>query len=675
MSSQTRAAPVTLRFRAPASRSLPHASVLTGATLLAITAVAARLRLAHLGSVPDNPFYDAAVRTMAGSWHAFLFGALDPSGGVSVDKPPVDLWLQVASVKLLGYSPTALKLPQALAGIASVPLLFDLVRRGLGRAAGLAAAASLAVLPVAVMTARSDTMDTFMSFLVLAAAWFVVIALERDRARWLLAAGATIGLAFNVKLFQALLPLPALAAMWFVGSRLRPGRRILTAVAATVVATVVAFAWIVPVALTPASQRPYPIGSTNGSVWNLVFVFNGVDRLHGRPITTPDTLPPGTHVSAAVLRSQEQRARRVATTAGATRLLGRHFGATIGSELFPALATLGALLALAAFWLIRRRRPPTDARLGIAVAAMLAVWLAIGTALFSKMTSFHPRYFETISPAVAGMLGAGLCVLVLRGGRAGRLLAAAVLAATGLYAGTLASTAGASGHVELVACLAVAALLAVSAAGRALPRLLPPVAALAAIAAVLIVPLSASRTVVQTRAFDAERSGAMPPGWPQHFNHYLTAHRGRSRYAFASIAPAKAAPLIADDPQPVLMLTSYHSQPLISVPRLARLVRGGQVRYFLIGRRCTSALTRHTAACPPTAHWAIAHSTDVTPALGIGHRGLLYRIDYCRVTTPAATPARARGRSATPSARPRSATSASRASRAMCVQSRTAAGA
>ncbi len=83
-----------------------------------ITLGAAVLRLLHIGQVPPDPFYDAAVRSMALSWHNFFFGAFEPGGSVSIDKPPVDLWLQVLSVKLLGFSSTTLKLPEALAGIA-----------------------------------------------------------------------------------------------------------------------------------------------------------------------------------------------------------------------------------------------------------------------------------------------------------------------------------------------------------------------------------------------------------------------------------------------------------------------------------------------------------------------------------------------------------------------------
>src|ERR1700758_97554 len=124
-----------------------------------ITVGAAVLRLTQIAKVPPDPFYDAAVRSMTLSWHNFFFGAFEPGASVSIDKPPVDLWLQVISVKLLGFSSTTLKLPEAFAGIATVPLLYECVRRLWGFAAGVAAALAITVLPVEVITSRSDTMD------------------------------------------------------------------------------------------------------------------------------------------------------------------------------------------------------------------------------------------------------------------------------------------------------------------------------------------------------------------------------------------------------------------------------------------------------------------------------------------------------------------------------------
>src|SRR5438445_10915244 len=102
--------------------TLPRRAEWTALAL--ITAAAAALRLIGIAHVSPDPFYDAAVRSMGISWHNFFFGAFEPGGSVSIDKPPVDLWLQVASVNLLGFSSATLKLPQALAGAAAVPLLF-----------------------------------------------------------------------------------------------------------------------------------------------------------------------------------------------------------------------------------------------------------------------------------------------------------------------------------------------------------------------------------------------------------------------------------------------------------------------------------------------------------------------------------------------------------------------
>src|SRR5467141_2845265 len=135
--------------------TLPRRAEWTALAL--ITAAAAALRLIGIAHVSPDPFYDAAVRSMGISWHNFFFGAFEPGGSVSIDKPPVDLWLQVASVKLFGFTSTTLKLPEVLAGIAAVPLLFEVVRRIWSPSAGLAAALALTLLPVDVITSRSDT--------------------------------------------------------------------------------------------------------------------------------------------------------------------------------------------------------------------------------------------------------------------------------------------------------------------------------------------------------------------------------------------------------------------------------------------------------------------------------------------------------------------------------------
>ena len=86
-------------------------------------------------------YYAAVVKSMLSSWHNFFFVSFDPGGFVSVDKPPLGLWIQAASAWLFGFRGLSLLVRQALAGVLSVGLLFFLVRRAFGPLAGLVAGA------------------------------------------------------------------------------------------------------------------------------------------------------------------------------------------------------------------------------------------------------------------------------------------------------------------------------------------------------------------------------------------------------------------------------------------------------------------------------------------------------------------------------------------------------
>ena len=206
--------------------------------------VAAALRLAGIGAGSPDPYYDAAVRSMGTSWHALLVGAFEPGARVAIDKPPVDLWLQVASTKLLGFTTTALILPAALAGTLAVAALYDLLAVLFGRRAALAGALALAVLPIAVVSARSDTMDSVMAALVLGAAALTARAARSGRTGLLVAAGAVLGLAFEVKLFEALVAAPALVMLWGLGVDGGRRHRVGGLVGAGAAFAVVALAWL-----------------------------------------------------------------------------------------------------------------------------------------------------------------------------------------------------------------------------------------------------------------------------------------------------------------------------------------------------------------------------------------------------------------------------------------------
>lgn len=156
-----------------------------------------------------NLYYAAAIRSMLQNWHNFFFVAFDPGGFVSVDKPPLGFWIQAASAKLLGYSGFSILLPEALAGVLSVGMIYLVVRRVFGAGAGLLAALFLAITPISVVTNRNNTIDSLLALTVLLGAYAMTRAVERGSLRWLLLAGVLVGLGFNIKLLVSRYPLAA----------------------------------------------------------------------------------------------------------------------------------------------------------------------------------------------------------------------------------------------------------------------------------------------------------------------------------------------------------------------------------------------------------------------------------------------------------------------------------
>jgi 4-amino-4-deoxy-L-arabinose transferase-like glycosyltransferase len=162
-----------------------------------------------------NAYYSAAVRSMASSWHDFLYNSFDPSGLQTLDKPPAALWVQALSVRVFGFSSWAMLVPQALMGVGTVALAYDLTRRVFGRPAGFVAGLVLALTPITVAISRHNNPDALVVLASTAALWFTVRALLDGRTRWLVGAGAMVGLGFEAKMGTGLLVLPALALAYF----------------------------------------------------------------------------------------------------------------------------------------------------------------------------------------------------------------------------------------------------------------------------------------------------------------------------------------------------------------------------------------------------------------------------------------------------------------------------
>jgi 4-amino-4-deoxy-L-arabinose transferase-like glycosyltransferase len=330
-----------------------------------------------------NSYYAAVVKSATLSWKAFLFGSLDPGSFITVDKPPFAFWAQALSARVFGFSSWSMLLPQALAGVAFVLVVYRLVKRWSGEIAAVLAALAMALTPVAVVMFRFNNPDALLTLLLLLAAWALWSALERA-ATWKLAlAGALVGLAFTTKMLEAFIVLPAFAIVYLICAKPSIGRRLLHLLAAAV--AVVAFSswWVAVVALWPAASRPYIGGSTNNSVLDLVFSRTG-----------------GYFSSGGAGGGSPN----FSGSAGWLRIFNAQLGDQI-SWLVP-LALLGLVAGL---W-VTLRKPRTD--LQRAGFILWGAWIMLFLVVFSGAKGvLHPYYTVVLAPSIAALVGGGSVAL------------------------------------------------------------------------------------------------------------------------------------------------------------------------------------------------------------------------------------------------------------------------
>ena len=249
--------------------------------LLALLAAAACMYLYKLtASGYSNTYYAAAVKSASVSLKAWFFGSLDPGSFITVDKPPLSIWLMGLSARVFGFSSFSPLLPQVLCTLATVGLLFTTVRRAFAHVAGLLAAAMLVLSPITLALARVDMPDPLLVLLLVASAWATLRAVESGRTKHLVWAGVFVGLAFMTKMLQGWMVVPALFATYLIAGPPRLAVRLRQLILAGVAMVAVSAAWPLAVTLWPGST-PYIGGSTDGSVWDLILGYNGFGRLFG----------------------------------------------------------------------------------------------------------------------------------------------------------------------------------------------------------------------------------------------------------------------------------------------------------------------------------------------------------------------------------------------------------
>lgn len=357
----------------------------------ALLLVTALLYLWGLGASGwANSFYSSAAQAGSASWEAFFYGSSDAANSITVDKPPVAMWIMTLSVRLFGLNSWAILVPEALAGVASVGVLFATVRRWYGPAAGLLAGLVLAVTPVATLMFRFNNPDAVLVLLLVLGAYATVRAVETVATRWIVLVGALVGFGFLTKMLQAFLVVPVFAGVYLLAAPTGLLRRIRQLLLAGLGLVVAAGWWVAIVELVPASARPYIGGSQGNSILELTLGYNGLGRITGEQ---PGSVGGG---------GRGNGGRWGAT--GWLRLFGADLGGQIG-WLLPA-----ALILLVVGLVVAWRAPRTDR--GRAGFLLWGGWLLVTGVTFSLMQGiFHAYYTVALAPAVAALVGMGAIVL------------------------------------------------------------------------------------------------------------------------------------------------------------------------------------------------------------------------------------------------------------------------
>ncbi|MGA4993241.1 ArnT family glycosyltransferase [Nonomuraea bangladeshensis] len=564
-----------------------------------------------------NEYYAAAVLSGTGSWKAFFFGAIDAGSFITVDKPPLALWVMGLSARIFGYGTYSMLLPQALAGVAAVALVHSAVRRSFppGRdahAAALVAAVVMTLTPITVAINRDNNPDTVLVLLLTLAGWFCLESLRTGRLRPLLLAALFVGLAFNAKMLQAYLVVPAFAVAYLACAGISWPKRLGRLLAAGAVLAVSSAWWMMIVDLWPADSRPYIGGSTDNTVRDLVIGYNGLGRIFGQ--------------------SQGGGFGGGGARWGGDPGAGRLFNDVLAGQISWLLPFCVAALAVAV--LLRTRRLPVGEAPSGAAWLVWGGWLVVHYVVFSFSSgTFHPYYTTAMAPAVAALTGMGAVVMwrAYRNSRAWAWLLPVAVAATGAWAFTVLRrtpdwTPWLAWVVLGATLVAVAALVLARARARVTAKVTAfalaatVVATLGGPAAYAVTPLASPVNGTNPTAGPSSGGGMGQPGRPDGgrpggslrgepeggpdggpgnpgggrggpgggvsdaMAAYLVAHQGKATWLVAVNSAQQASGLILATSRPVIAMGGFTGgDPAMTVDRLRELVSSGRLRYVMTG--------------------------------------------------------------------------------------------
>lgn len=392
--------------------------------LLLILVLSAILNFANLGIEGNaNTFYAAGVKSMMMNFKNFFFASFDPAGFVTIDKPPVGFWIQTISAKIFGFSGWSIILPQALAGVISVGIIYHIVKRSFGTSAGLIAALCLAVTPISVAAGRNNTIDNLLVLPLLLACWAALIAAEKGKTKYLMLSLVLVGIGFNIKMVEAYMVAPAIYITYLLASNMNFKKKIRDLVLGTVVLLVVSLSWAVAADLIPAGSRPYIGSSTNNTVMQLIIGHNGLERIGlGKKIAGRSQKQQGIFKSESSKNNNRNRINtsnknmqyagggqagmRSSSNSGIFRLFAK---GNMSDQISWLL--LFAIIGFVAASIQEKLKAPFDNKRKLSLILWI-MWLLPEFIYFSFSKNItHTYYLTTMAPSIAALTGIGLSAM------------------------------------------------------------------------------------------------------------------------------------------------------------------------------------------------------------------------------------------------------------------------
>ncbi|MCY8958977.1 glycosyltransferase family 39 protein [Bacillus atrophaeus] len=589
-----------------------------------------------------NPYYTAAVTSMMQSFHNFFYASFDAAGFITVDKPPITFQLQTISALIFGMHGWSVILPQALAGVGSVLLMYLLIKPTFGKVAARIAAFVMACTPIAVAVARTNNVDALLVFFLLLATWLLFKAVRKGKLIWLLAAFFIVGVGFNTKMLQAYMILPAFLLFYMIAANATIKKKIISIASSLVVLLAVSVSWALVVDNVSSSDRPYIGSSQTNSVLELAFGYNGIQRLTGQnsgsggqggPNANASSDNSSSSVQAPPNQSSSDDKSSSSTSGppangempsggeGGPGGDGGKGGSGSGSKMQSGTGMFGtgtpgplrlfqtelsdqiswllpfALFGIAGLFIAgakERRRLSVQQK----ETVFWVAWLVPIAGFFSVAEFFHHYYLIMLAPPIAALVGAGWVALVHlyrnHKGWKSWLLPAAIIATTGFELFILRNY---NDQIGLAWSIGVGVIGAVSAiALLIMKQRQKPITyyvSLVGLLVLLVVPIYWASTPLLyggnsalpetgPQLASSSGKGTADASVDEKLIKYLEENNSGSTYLFATTNANAAAPYIIKTKKAVMAIGGYSgSDPAITLTQFKKLVKEGKVKYFL----------------------------------------------------------------------------------------------